>query len=131
MTQPTLFVEGKLIAQPDDTGDLVNIKPINYILDWVEKRLNSANQPSDRVLVLKSSTGSGKSTVIPPELYYKFFEKLGKRNICCTQPRVLTSIEIPRTIIPYHQGTTGRKALKMGDNIGFQNGVVAKRPTRG
>jgi HrpA-like RNA helicase len=132
MAQPTLFVPGKLVLQPGDPESLKETKPIDYIMEWVEKRSNSAGTIGDRVLILKSSTGSGKSTVIPPELYYRFFVKLGKRNICCTQPRVLTSIEIPRTIIPFHSdGKHGRTPLKMGDNIGFQNGVIAKRPTRG
>lgn len=131
--QPTLYIAGKLVQQPGDP-DISHLKPINYILEWVEQHLYSVSTMADRVLILRSSTGSGKSTVIPPELYYKFFDKLGKRNICCTQPRVLTSIEIPKTIIPFHSGSAvkaGRTALKMGDNIGFQNGVISKRPTRG
>lgn len=135
MSKPTLLVEDRIIPDPDTSqskiDELKRIKPLNYILDWIEAHVGSANSPSDRILLLRSSTGSGKSTILPPEIFYRFFEKLGRRNVCCTQPRVLTSIEIPKTIIPFHTGSAGRVALKMGDNIGFQNGVVAKRPTRG
>jgi len=89
-------------------------------------------------MILKSSTGSGKSTVIPPEFYHRFFNDTKRRNIACTQPRVLTSIEIPKTILPFHSreflnsiGKNSRTPLEMGENIGFQNSVIAKKPNRG
>lgn len=52
---------------------------------------------SDRVVILLSRTGSGKSTSIPATLYLRFFNKYRKR-IVITQPRVLTTIEIPKEI---------------------------------
>ena len=133
MSEPTLFTKGKLIAHDfsEAQGNLDAFKPIDYIMNWFSKRLDRTGI-KDRILILQSSTGSGKSTVIPPEFYHKFFDTTGHRNICCTQPRVYTSQEIPKTIIPFHtKPSMGRKTLKMGENIGFQNGVIAKRPTRG
>ena len=134
MSKPTLFVKGKLISHGSEPqGNLDQYEPIEYIMKWFETRLN-ASGPKDRILVLQSSTGSGKSTVLPPEFYHRFFEKTGRRNICCTQPRVLTSIEIPKQIVPWNSAETvgkGRTPLYLGDNIGYQNSVVAKKPTRG
>jgi HrpA-like RNA helicase len=133
MAVQTLFVKGKLVEVPggDPQDVLDQYRPLDYITQWVEERIGMAGTVENRVLVLHSSTGSGKSTILPPELYHKFFAIMGKRNICCTQPRVLTATEIPKTILPFHTGGSGRVALKMGDNIGFQTGVIAKIPTRG
>ena len=140
MSGPTLFRKGKLQAHKFSESQAVldDIVPIEYIMNWFEKRnLKPGKDVSDRILVLKSSTGSGKSTTLPPEYYHRFWES-DKRNICCTQPKVLTSIEVPKQILPYHTadflasiGKSGRTPLKMGENIGFQNGVVAKKPTNG
>jgi HrpA-like RNA helicase len=127
---------GKLYSPNEDT--LKTWKPLDYIMTWIDKRRNAANTPADRILILQASTGSGKSTIIPPELYHRFWSRDDPRNICCTQPRVITSIDIPNTILEYHtkealqkQGHPNRMPLKLGDNIGFQTGIISKRPIRG
>jgi HrpA-like RNA helicase len=151
MSGPTLLKAGNLEAVKDPRNPeliygpaqdvLDKLKPIDYIMTWIEKRKNNSSSPSDRILILQSSTGSGKSTIIPPEYYHRFFSDSpggDRRNICCTQPRVLTSIDIPNTILKFHTkealtkaGHPGRTALKMGENIGYQTGVISKKPVRG
>jgi hypothetical protein len=153
MAGPTIFKKGKLeenryngklIGDPLDV--LNNHRPIDYIMDWFAKRLPQsqggnpaipAKSPADRIMVLRSSTGSGKSTVIPPEFFHRFFS-LNNKMICCTQPRVLTTKEIAEGILKYHtkealiankQAT--RKPLVLGDNIGYQTQPISKRPVRG
>lgn len=140
MSGPTLFQKGKLEAHSHSPkqAELDQHVPLDYIMDWFAKRLKSSKSPADRIMVLRSSTGSGKSTVIPPEFFHRFFEETRRRNIACTQPRVLTSIEIPKTILPFHSpewlrktNKSGRTPLIMGENIGFQNSVISKKPMRG
>jgi HrpA-like RNA helicase len=128
---------GKRSVGPSNK-ELAPHRPIDYIMDWYAKRLNRPGL-ENRVNILESSTGSGKSTALPPEAFHRFFDQLGHRNIACTQPRVLTSIEIPtNSILPYHSkealaksGHASRVPLELGKNLGFQTGVVSKRPSRG
>ena len=137
----TLFVKGNLIEHKwsEQKSELDKHRPLDYIMEWFKVKLSKKpSSPIDRILILQSETGSGKSTVIPPEFYHRFFKRAGERNICCTQPRVLTTIELPNTIIPYHTGKYMRKMglknrtpLKIGDNIGYQTMSFIKKPIRG
>lgn len=153
MSEPTIFQKGKLeetrfndkLIGPPLT-ELNEHRPIDYIMEWFAKRLptspggnpsHPAKSPADRIMVLRSSTGSGKSTVIPPEFYHRFFS-LNNKMIGCTQPRVLTAKEIAEGILKYHtkealikQKHPNRKALELGDNIGYQTQPISKRPVRG
>ena len=73
---------------------------IDYIMDWFGKRIDGsikATTINDKVIIMESATGSGKSTTFPSELYLRY-NKLLKGNIICTQPRVVTTISIPLTI---------------------------------
>jgi HrpA-like RNA helicase len=112
--------------------------PVDYIMNRISSKKGMSESPMDRIFLLNSSTGSGKSTILPPEFYHRYFNDLGGKNICCTQPRVLTSIDIPNTILKYHtkealqkSGHGSRTPLIMGKNIGYQTGVVSKKPVRG
>jgi HrpA-like RNA helicase len=147
MPEPTLLIKGNLVATEwsPPQAELDQHRPIDYIMDFFAERLPSkykgssivASSPADRILILESYTGSGKSTLLPPEFYHRFSETT-RKNIGCTQPRVLTSVEIPKTILPFHtseylstHGFKDRKELKMGDNIGYQTKVISKKPMRG
>jgi len=144
MPAPTLLTPGNLEAVIVDKkvfgpsqDELDKEQPLNYIMETIARKRRSNVSPADRILVLRSSTGSGKSTLLPPEFYHRFFND-DRRDIACTQPRVLTSIEIPTTILPYHTkealsaaNTPNRTPLRLGENIGYQTGERKKRPARG
>lgn len=153
MSGPTLYKKGNLVEiswQGKKIGpsqsELDDHVPLDYIMEWFAKRLPTTlhgspshmpKSPADRIQIIQSSTGSGKSTVFPPEFFHRFFAVTNK-NICCTQPRVLTSKEIPEQILPFNtkkalqeRGYKNRQQLVMGENIGYQTGVISKRPVKG
>lgn len=147
---PTLLVKGNLQATkwspPQKTLD--DIVPIDYIMSWFEKRTPKSyggsvtvSSVADRILIVHSSTGSGKSTVMPAELYHYFYTRL-RKSIAVTQPRVLTAIDIPTNqIAPFNTAemikksgrpsASSRAPLIMDDNIGYQTGVESRKPIRG
>ncbi len=114
MSLPTLMVKGKLYS--DDVAKLNELSewiPIEYILDWFKTRLYK-NGIENRVLVLKSETSSGKSTLLPPSLYRAFLQNNKKGlGLICTQPRVMTTIENVLEMLPYN------KFLSLGRTIGW------------
>ena len=133
----TLLQKGKIVIKPEynqyDIQQINDSRTIDYVIDFIKKRLTvvssnfqgiKVNSPGEKFIILKSGTGSGKSTTLGPELYKKFFELTGK-FIAITQPRVLTTIEIPNNIVRYYP------ELKMGNNIGYQTGNFAFKPEKG
>lgn len=138
MPLPTLYSKGKLLATKwsESQEELNKHIPLDYIINWISERVganSTPKSPADRVLILKSSTGSGKSTVLPPEIFHTLFEsKLGRRTVLCTQPRVLNTITIPEDIVKYNtKPKSGREPLVMGENIGFQTGTFQRSVPRG
>jgi HrpA-like RNA helicase len=139
MSAPTLFIPGNLEATDysEPQQELNKHQPLDYIMKWIERKLNKMPESKlDRILILQSSTGSGKSTTIPPELFHRFFAKFNK-SIACTQPRVLTAKEIPNTILEFHskeyfsKHNISKTPLKLGVNLGFITGSLAIRPGKG
>lgn len=125
MGLPTLLKKGKLSPGMGESQSVLDsFVGIEYIASWFESRLGrDPKGMDDRFIVILSTTGSGKSTVLPAELYLKFTDKL--KSIIVTQPRVVTAIDIPKTIVgvPVYKGK-----LAMGRNIGFQTGDYVKKP---
>jgi len=133
---PTLLREGyinpnpKLKLSKTVINSIKNMRSIDYIMNHISDLipisfgLNSkipAKSLGDKVIVLKSDTGSGKSTVMPP-LLYKNFQDRTRKNIAITQPRVLTAIDISENL-PEHY-----KYLKMDVNIGYSTGDYKREP---
>lgn len=148
---PSIFVPGNLVATSKElvTGsaskviygpsqaDLDSKVPLNYLMEIVERNLPKRGM-KHRVMILHSSTGSGKSTAIPPELFHRFFTVTDRRNVVCTQPRALTAKEMPGQITPFHSadglraaGTPNRTPLILGQNIGYQTGPATLSAGRG
>jgi HrpA-like RNA helicase len=131
---PTLLRKGfvkppaKLSKKEKDL--LKNTISIDYITNYISDRIplmpgsnakKPATGPGDKVIVLKSDTGSGKSTVLPPTLF-KLFQERTRKNIVVTQPRVLTAVDIPTGLPEFYP------ELKMDDNLGYITGPMKRPP---
>jgi HrpA-like RNA helicase len=133
MAPITLLNKGNLVARMGEKQSELDDKvPLNYIMDWVGKKLESksASSMSDRVIVLLSKTGSGKSSSIAASLYLRHFKKY-KSNIIITEPRVLTTIDIPRDIslidnykVPNKDGLS----IELFRNLGYQTQDYVQKP---
>jgi HrpA-like RNA helicase len=133
---PTLLEKGKIILQKWNTQKentmITNQRSIDYLMQWLKDRIYIRNEtpkvkPScagSKVLVLRAKTGSGKSTVLPTALFKTFFEDI-KKNILITEPSRVTTMDIPFQIIKW------TPELKLGVNIGYQTGTVARKPKKG
>jgi len=134
MPLPTLLRKGFLIppdyASAVEKTEMADTVPIQYIMNFLSDKTPSrrgteprqkAKSFGDKVIVLKSSTGSGKSTALPASLFLTFGERTGK-NFVITQPRVLTAIDIA-TKIPDDYPT-----IKLDVNIGYSTGSFKRLP---
>jgi hypothetical protein len=123
---PTLLEARKIAAVDPAIQERIDQEypvAIEYTMDWF-KKAQELTGIENRVLVFKSDTGSGKSTVFPPFLYNRFYKK-GQGDIIVTQPRVLTAQTIPQDIVAYNEN------LKLGVNIGWQTGNSKNVPNYG
>lgn len=127
---PTLLQRGVLIPRMGEQ-DLNNYVAIDYIMSWFDKKIKSngplfTNDISDRIIILKSGTGSGKSTNIAPYLYNKF-NKTMKKKIIISQPRKLTTVEIATDVSNINSKITNDTKLELGKNLGYQTKDYAKQ----
>jgi HrpA-like RNA helicase len=135
MGLPTLLQKGFVIpptgASKAEKARIKNMTGSEYLMNFLSDRipLIPNGQPKikpkgigDKVMVLKSGTGSGKSTVIPPVFYEKFQDRT-RKNIAVTQPRVLTAKEIA-------EGTPENYPfMKIDVNLGFSTGNIKRMPS--
>jgi HrpA-like RNA helicase len=129
---PTLLRKGFIIppkgSSESEKKIIANTISVDYVIQFIGKRVmrrgSVAEKPTqygDMVVLIKSDTGSGKSTVLPAKLYTEFNDR-DRGNIIVTQPRVLTAMDIPSIIVPFNS------QLKLGKNIGYNTGVFKLPP---
>jgi hypothetical protein len=105
---------------------------IDWLMNYFTDRIYLKGVPpkikikslGNKVAVIRAGTGTGKSALIAPSLYYTFFESI-RKNIVITQPTRATATGIPYQLLPYNP------QLKLGQNIGYQTGSIVKRPIKG
>ena len=133
---PTLLEKDKIVIQkwykPIDKKFLEEQPAIKFILRLIEERITIKNNPpkikptcaGSKVLIIRAKTGSGKSTIMPTAIYNEFYEQ-NHKGVLVTQPTRITTMEIPYDIVKWN------KNLKLGENIGYQTGITARKPAKG
>ena len=134
---PTLLEKNKIVAESwmkrETRKKIEDMKSIDFLIEYISDRISTGYDQEPKikpksigshVLVLRSGTGSGKSTVIPSALYNTFFEKI-RKNIIITQTTIATTIDIPFQIVRYNEN------LVLGNNIGYQTGTISRKPIKG
>ena len=115
----------------ESKSDISNITGIDFILQWFQSKIDNASSISDRIVILKSATGSGKSTVFPTEFYLRF-HNIMKKNVIVTQPRILTAVSIPKTIAsePSYKKENRQdgQGIELYKNIGYQTKEYIRKP---
>lgn len=136
MSLPTLAIKGKLIAVPNTDQQqeiLDNYVPYKYIIKFLSDKLKLTGL-ENRFLALQARTASGKSTLLPAELYIHFIHPLVQQNvknlkgIICTQPRIITAIENVKQILDATDNY--RKIFKKGENIGWSTKYNKYKPKK-
>lgn len=138
MPLPTLKQTGSLVPRmKENEKKLKNKVAVDYILEWLDDRIPKEynkeqkikiNSVSDKIIVLKSKTGSGKSTTLPSEIYLKFNKRVNK-TIAITEPKVVTAIEITKdidTIKEYKKDEYNK--IEINRNLGYQTGPFTEKP---
>jgi len=135
LLKPSGLLETKWSLKQEE---LDKLQPLDYLIAWFKKKLKKTDSPADRILILQSGTGSGKSSIFPAELYHTFYEEV-RRGIACLQPKILLAVDIPVTsVIPYNTkealkelGKPNRVPLELGVNIGYQSSAFNTQPVKG
>jgi HrpA-like RNA helicase len=135
MGLPTLLKHGVLLpGMNEKREDLDKYIAIDYIMEWFKNKidkLDNAKDVNDRIVIMESATGSGKSTAFIAYLYFLFNKQL-KGNIIVTEPRVATTISIPNSIAsePSYQkeNRTDGQGIQFGKNIGYQTREYINKP---
>lgn len=125
---PTLLIPGSI----EGVSDI----PIKYIISWLKNHMfeygyNNATL-NDRILIVQAKTGSGKSTVMPVEIFRILRNKdtpvsvtYRGQKVLCTQPRVLTAIELARTVSK--DRSEWNPDMVLGKIVGFSTGPKKER----
>ena len=135
MGLPTLLKENVIVPHMGESKEEIsNIRGIDFVMKWFETRISNQetyNTISDKIIIFKSATGSGKSTVFPTEFYLRF-NKILKKNIIVTQPRILTAVSIPKDIseVPSNkkENRTDGQGIELYKNIGYQTKEYIRKP---
>jgi HrpA-like RNA helicase len=126
MAVPTLLKPGMLRLAD---GTAVAEAPIEYVVGWLRRRMPEFGyrraDVADRVFVLRSETGSGKSTILPVGMFRllrsertsELVEYRG-HNVICTQPRVMTAIALAKDV----SSRAWNPDMKLGATVGYTTG---------
>jgi hypothetical protein len=126
---PTLLDIGRL-EQPNKP----EVVPIRYVVDHVladlTRPVSAPNPFNNRLLILEARTASGKSVTVPPwiQIAFRSLPERARKIVLCTQPRILTTIEIPKELDKQNYFADQGVKFKLGQDLGYQTSALALAP---
>jgi HrpA-like RNA helicase len=128
MPLPTLWVPGSIPG--------IDEVPIKHITSWIRQHMYEYGHQeatlNDRILIIKAETGSGKSTVMPVELFRLLRSKdtpidipYKGQKVLCTQPKILTAIELAVDVSI--ERSSFNPDMVMGKTVGYSTGSMKER----
>lgn len=126
MSLPTLYINGLFEFVKDANlinydKELLKLKPVEIVCEIFKNKFKLTGT-KNRVSILISGTGSGKSTVLPPEIYNNV---LDERAVLFTEPRINLCDNAANDILNYHKDWsygkeiaihTGNKVIRSSEN---------------
>ena len=137
MPPPTLLVKGSLSGAIGEKNK--HKVPIDYIIDRIKSKMYEYNRikptsVDDRIFIIRSETGSGKSTVLPAYVfrllrgqYTGAKTQLSTAGVICTQPKILTA----QALAWDQANDSNYPDLQLGITVGYQSGPFNDKPTSG
>ena len=137
MPLPTLLVKGSLSGSIGEKNE--NKVPIDYIIDRIKSKMYEYNHikptnVNDRIFIIRSETGSGKSTVLPAYVFRLLrgqrtsaSVQLNTAGVICTQPKVLTA----QSLAWDQAHDKNYPDLQLGTTVGYQSGPFNDKPMSG
>lgn len=137
MPPPTLLVKGSLSGAIGEKNK--HKVPIDYIIDRIKSKMYEYNRikptsVDDRIFIIRSETGSGKSTVLPAYVfrllrgqYTGAKTQLSTAGVICTQPKILTA----QALAWDQANDSNYPDLQLSTTVGYQSGPFNDKPMSG
>jgi len=101
----TIRLPGNLVNVGDE---YMSMRPVDYIIQRIKSIKD--NQTFPNILIVKAGTGTGKSFVLPVDIYTAF----NGPNIICVQPTVILTTKLAKDV--YYNNNS---IFRMGKTIGY------------
>ena len=132
---PTLLVPGSLSVNGKQLPDEV---PVKYIINWLKLRMpeygSNKFDANNRILIVRAKTGSGKSTVLPVEIFRILRDSstapakqyVGP-SVICTQPKIITAMALAYDV----SSRPWNEDMVLSRTVGYQTGPFSVRSRSG
>ncbi len=126
----TMLEPGNLVATNNKISQdkLDKIRPIDFILSWIKEHMIEFGATSvgytDRILIVRAKTASGKSTVQPVEIY-RTLNKIGSFSVLVSEPKIILARSNAIGICNPEYNPD----MVLGSNVGYTSSLFKLKPS--
>jgi HrpA-like RNA helicase len=132
---PTLLVPGSLSVNGIQLSDEI---PVKYIINWLKLRMPEYGSikfdVNNRILIVRAKTGSGKSTILPVEIFRILRDSstaVAKQyvgpSVICTQPKIITAMSLAYDV----SSRPWNPDMVLSRTVGYHTGPFSERSRSG